>query len=270
MQEYWTQILDQMITSIPNVLAALLILLLSLYFARLLSKLLKRALERRSTSFGVTNLLSQSVRWIIISFGVITALQRFFDVTAFLTGLGILGFTIGFALQNIMQNFAAGVILLIQRPFRVGDIISTTNYTGTILAIDLRTTEMKTLDGRLVMLPNATILANPIENFTRADRRRVDLTMGMAYDADAEQVRKLVLEAVQSVAGFVSEPEPVVVFHTFGSSSIELTAYFWIDTKLTNPPAAKDAALTKVKTVFEEARVEIPHPVQAVLLRAEK
>jgi small-conductance mechanosensitive channel len=270
MQEYWAQILDQLITSIPNILAALLIFIVSLYFARLLSRLIKRALERRSTSSGVVNLLSQTVRWVIISFGIITALQRFFNVTAFLTGLGILGFTIGFALQNIMQNFAAGVILLIQRPFHVGDIISTTNYTGTILAIDLRTTEMKTLDGRLVMLPNATILANPIENFTRADRRRVDLNVGVAYDADPEKVRSLVLEAVQAVAGFVSVPEPAVVFHTFGSSSIELTAYFWIDTKLTNPPAAKDAALTKVKTAFEKAKVEIPHPAQAVLVQSKK
>ena len=270
MEEYSAQILDQIITSIPNVLTALLILIISLYLAGSTGKLLKRALERRNTTLGVTNLLSQTLRWTIISLGVITALQRFFNVTAFLAGLGIIGFTVGFALQNIMQNFVAGVILLIQRPFHVGDVISTTNYNGTILAIDLRTTEMKTLDGRIVILPNATILSNPIENYTRADRRRVELTVGVAYNSKAEQVRTLVLDAVQSVAGFVNEPEPVVVFHTFGGSSIDLTAYFWIDTKLTNPLVAKDAALTKVKAVFEEAKVEIPHPIQAVLMHAEK
>ncbi len=135
--------------------------------------------------------------------------------------------------------------------------ITTTNYTGTILAIDLRTTEMKTLDGRIVILPNATILSNPIENYTRANRRRVDLTFSVAYKSTPEQVRTLVCDAVQSVKGFVNEPEPVVIFNTIKADSIELTTYFWIDTKLTDLSAAKDAALTKVKAVFEEAKVEI-------------
>lgn len=270
MQEFFTQMIDQIIKSIPNIITALLILIASLYLARAISKLLQRALERRNTSLGVTNLLSQTFRWTIITFGVITALQRFFNVTAFLAGLGIIGFTVGFALQDIMKNFVAGVILLIQRPFHVGDAISTTNYAGTILAIDLRTTEMKTFDGRIVILPNATILSSAIENYTRADRRRVELTVGVAYDSNAEQVRMLVLNVVQSVAGFVNEPAPVVFFHTFGGSSLDLTTYFWIDTKLTNPLIAKDAALMKVKADFEKAKVEIPYPIQTVLLHAEK
>lgn len=257
MQEYLIQFFNQVIASTPNILVALFILVISLYLAGLVSNILTRALERRRTSSSVTNLLAQLVRWSIISFGVISALQRFFNVTAFLTGLGIIGFTIGFALQNIMQNFAAGVILLIQRPFKVGDTITTTNYTGTILTIDLRTTEMKTVDGRIVILPNATILSNPLENYSRSNRRRVDLTISVVYKSTPEQVRKLVCDAVQSVEGFIHEPEPTVVFNTIKASSIELTAYFWIDTKVTDPAIAKDSALTKVKAVFEEAKVEI-------------
>jgi small conductance mechanosensitive channel len=249
--------LDPILASTSNFLTALVILVLSIYLAKWVSNLLERALKRKRASPGVISLLSQIVRWFIISFGVISALQRFFNVTSFLAGLGILGFTVGFALQNIMQNFAAGVILLIQRPFNVGDTITTTNYTGMIQAIDLRTTEMKTLDGRIVILPNATILANPIENFTRANRRRVDLTVSVVYKSTPDQVRELVLDAIRSVEGFIDEPGPVVVFNTIKASSIELTAYFWIDTKLTNPAAAKDAALTEIKFTFEEAKVEI-------------
>jgi small conductance mechanosensitive channel len=257
MSNYLTQLLDQILWAVPNILTALLILLISLYLARLVSRMLKRALERRHAHTGITTLLYQTVQWAIISFGVISALQLFFNVTSFLTGLGIIGFTVGFALQNIMQNFAAGVILLIQRPFNVGDTITTTNYTGNILAIDLRTTEMKTLDGRIVILPNATILANPIENYSRASRRRVELTVSVAYKSTLEQVRKLALEAVQSVTGFTAEPAPMVAFNTIKAASIDLTIQFWIDTKLTNPAAARDAALTAIKSVFEEAKVEI-------------
>jgi small conductance mechanosensitive channel len=93
-------------------------------------------------------------------------------VTAFLTWLGIIGFTVGFALQDVMKNFAAGIILLIQKPFSVGEVIGVNGFDGTVLEITLRTTEMKALDGRLVTMPNADVLSNPIINYTRADRRR--------------------------------------------------------------------------------------------------
>lgn len=270
MEEYLTQILERMIEFIPTILAALAILVASLYLAGGIAKLLRRALERREVATGTARLLSQIIRWTIITFGVIAALQRFFDVTAFLAGLGILGFTVGFALQDIMQNFAAGIILLVQQPFKVGDAISVADYDGTILAIDLRTTEMKTFDGRIVILPNADILSHAIVNYTRADRRRAELAVGVAYGSDPEKVRGLVLEAVCAVEGFVPEPAPLAVFHTFNDSSLDLTAYFWIDTKLTNPLIAKDSAFTKVNEAFAKAGVEIPFPIQTVLLHEEK
>src|SRR5438034_6833691 len=108
MEQYLTQMLDTVIKSIPNLLTALVIFLLSLYLARLTGNLLKKALIKRNTSPSVTHLLSQTLRWVIVIFGIISALQRFYDVTAFLAGLGIIGFTVGFALQDVMKNFAAG------------------------------------------------------------------------------------------------------------------------------------------------------------------
>jgi small conductance mechanosensitive channel len=270
MEPYLTQIFDYVIASVPNLFTALIILLFSLYIGRLLGELLKKGLLRRNTSPGVTHLLSQTLRWMVITLGVISALQRFFDVTAFLAGLGILGFTVGFALQDVMKNFAAGIILLIQKPFREGDAISVADYDGTVLAIDLRTTEMKTFDGRIVILPNADVLSHAIVNFTRADRRRVEIPIGVAYNSNPEQVRGILLDAVQSVPGFVSEPASQVSFHTFSDSSINLTVYFWIDTKLTNPIIAKDAAVTKIKAAFEKQKVEIPRPIRTVHLHSEK
>ena len=270
MPQYLTQILDQVARSIPNLLAALVIFLLSLYLAQLISNLLKNALNKRNTSPGVTHLLSQTLRWTIITFGIISALQRFFDVTAFLAGLGIIGFTIGFALQDVMKNFAAGIILLIQQPFREGDTITVADFDGTVLAVDLRTTEMKTFDGRIVILPNADVLAHAIVNYTRADRRRVELPIGVAYNSNPEQVRGIILDLIQSVPGFVSDPAPQVAFHTFNDLSIGLTVYFWIDTKLTTPLVAKDVAITKIKEAFEKENVKIPHPIPAALVQSKK
>jgi small conductance mechanosensitive channel len=269
MPEYFNPYFDKVIASLPNALTAIVIFVASLYFASLLSNLLKRVLKGRDVDHEVTLLLAQLTRWSIITVGILTALQRFFDVTAFLAGLGILGFTVGFALQNIMQNFVAGVILLIQQPFGVEDAIEVNGIGGTVLAINLRTTEMRTWDGLIVIVPNADILSNAITNYTRAERRRIELPVGVSYGTDPTNARQFVLEAVKNVPGFVADPAPIVVFHTFAGYSIDLSAYFWIDTSKTNPFAAKDAALEFVKASLEQNGIEIPFPITTVYMQSE-
>jgi small conductance mechanosensitive channel len=270
MQEYFDQLSRNVVAALPNILTAVLILVVSLYLARLVSRLLSRILKKREADPEVTLLLAQITRWSIIVIGVITALQRFFDVTAFLAGLGILGFSIGFALQNILQNFAAGVILLIQQPFNIGDAIEVNAYGGTVLVINLRTTEMRTWDGRIVIIPNADVLSNPITNYTRAQRRRIELPVGVSYNSDPATTRQAILEALPGIPGFVKEPEPIVVFHTFAGSSIDLSAYFWIDTSKTNSFAAKDSALELIKAALEKKGIEIPFPIRTVQLQSGK
>lgn len=258
MVAFFEQFVDGLIASLPNVLTALVIFIASLYVARLVSGLLRRAMQRLNSPLNVTNLLAQLARWVVIIIGTITALERFFEVTAFLAGLGIIGFTVGFALQDVMKNFAAGIILLVQRPFGVGDVIGVIGFDGTVLEINLRTTEMKALDGRIVTLPNADVLSHPIINYTRADRRRVDLTIGVDYDSDTELVRTLVFQSIQDVPGYVAEPAPLVGFSNFGNLALELNASFWIDMQLNNPPAAKDTALLAIKNAFDKKKISIP------------
>jgi len=258
MTNFFDQWLNGVAAGLPNFLTALVIFIASLYLARLASGVLHRALSLRNPPLSVTNLVTQLVRWVIILAGTITALQRFFDVTAFLAGLGIIGFTVGFALQDVMKNFAAGIILLIQKPFSVGEVIGVNGFDGSVLEITLRTTEMKALDGRLVSVPNADVLSNPIINYTRAERRRVDVSVGVAYDADIELVRALVLDTIQNVPGFVKEPAPVVGFSNFGDMAMGLNAYFWIDAQMTNTVAAKDSALSTIKKVFDKKGISIP------------
>jgi len=219
MQAYIDTFVENFIKGIPNLLTALIILILSLYFARMLGNLVRRVLKMRKSPEGVTHLLAELTRVSVIVIGAITALQRFFDVTAFLAGLGILGFTVGFALQDVMKNFAAGVILLIQQPFHIDEFIGVNGFDGQVLEIDLRATEIRALDGRIVSIPNADVLANPIINYTRANRRRVELPVGVSYNTDTELARKMVLEAIQNVPGFMAEPAPLLGFSNFGDSA---------------------------------------------------
>lgn len=270
MQEYFSVLAENFIKSVPNIFVAILFLVISYYVGALIGRLLQGVLVRQNAEPGVTHLLSRTVKWTIIFFGIIVALQRFFDVTAFLTGLGIIGFTIGFALQNIMQNFVSGVILLVQQPFRVGHVVGIAGYDGTVLKIGLRTTEMKTHDGRIVFLPNADVLSQPIINYTRAQLRRVELPIGVAYDSNPEKIRNLILDEIKNVNGYVNEPEAQVLFHTFGDSSIALDVFFWIDTSLVSTGVAKDNALEKIKRAFEKSKIEIPYPIQMQMTRTRK
>jgi len=264
MENLIAQLVALFIAGIPKLLSAIVIFIFSLYFARLVSNILRRVLHKRGAPEGVVQLLGQLTLWAIIVAGTITALQRFFEVTAFLTGLGIVGFTVGFALQDIMKNFASGIILLLQPPFQVGENIGVKGFDGTVMAIDLRATEMRAADGRVVILPNADVLVNPIINYSRANRRRVELGLNLSHTAEPDLVRKTVLKAIQTVPGFVGEPEPVIVFNSLTDHALELNINFWINATKTDPVHAKDTAVIKVKSAFHEQGIEIPHPVQAV------
>jgi len=269
MQTYIDTFIDNFIKGIPNLGTALIIVVVSVYLAKVFSRILTRVLKARQAPEGVTQLLAQLTYGAMLVFGVITALQRFFDVTAFLAGLGILGFTVGFALQDVMKNFAAGVILLIQQPFHIDEVIGVPGFDGTVLEIDLRATEMRALDGRIVSIPNANILAGPIVNYTRANRRRIELLVGVGYDTDTEVARRVVLDAIQNVPGYMSEPAPLIGFSNFGDSALELNTFFWVDTSQTNPIAAKDAAFSLIKSGLDKQGIDIPFPIRTVYMHSQ-
>lgn len=264
MQPYLDKFVNGFLLGIPNLITALVIFVASLYLARVLSNILRRVLNKRKAPGGVTHILAQLTLWTIIVVGTITALQRFFNVTAFLTGLGIIGFTVGFALQDVMKNFASGIILLLQQPFHVGESIGVKGFDGTVIAIDLRSTEMRATDGRIITLPNAEVLANPIINYSRAYQRRVDLSLNLPLTSEPDTVRRILLDAVHNVDGFIEDPKPVIVFSNLTNSALELNASFWVEISKMDPLQAKDVVLLKIKSALGAQGIEIPHPVQAV------
>lgn len=264
MQEFFNSFIDNFILGIPNLFTALVIFVASLYLARVLSNLLRRVLNKRRAPQSVTHLLSQLTLWTVIVAGTITALQRFFNVTAFLTGLGILGFTVGFALQDVMKNFASGVILLLQQPFHVGESVGVKGFEGTVMEIDLRSTEILATDGRVIILPNAEVLANPIINYSRARQRRIELQLSLPHTCEPESVRRILLNAIEEVPGYTPDLKPSIVFENLTNSAMEMSANFWVDVSQNDLAHARDAVLLKIKSAFSDEGIEIPHPVQAV------
>jgi len=262
------QLLVDFLTILPSLVAALVVFVVGLYLASIIRRLVRRRMERRTKNPQPIALVSQLVYWLVVIFVAAISLQMVgFNLTAFLAGLGIAGITIGFALQDVTKNFVAGLLMLIQQPFEIGETIEVGGYTGTVLAIDLRATKLRTSDGRLVLIPNGEVFVSPITNFSRAKSRRVEISTGVAYENQPAAVRQTALQAIEVIPGLISDPSPVVRFTNFGSSTFDLTIFFWIDTSQTGVAAAKDAGLEAVKAAFEKTQIEMPFPVQTVYLR---
>jgi small conductance mechanosensitive channel len=265
----WLELEAHLMDFVPRLGVAVLIFVIGMVLSRIVSRMLQRTLESREPSPSATRLIVDVTRWGILALGVVMAIQQFVDVTAFLTGLGILGFTIGFALQDVMKNFASGVILLIQQPFRVGDSVEVGAYEGTVLAIDLRSTEIKTFDGRIAILPNADVLNQAIVNYTRSVQRRIEVIVGVAYDTDLKVARDAALSAIRLVPGYIEDPAPAIVFKEFGNSSIDLSVFLWFDTAQATPLKARDAAIEEIKRAFDAHKIDIPFPIRTMMVQEE-
>jgi len=260
-------LLTDFLTFLPNLIAALLIFVVSLYLAGLIAKLVRRSLEGRKADNEIMLLLTKLSRWSIIILGSIAALQQVgFDVTAFLAGVGVLGFTVGFALQDVSKNFVAGLLLLLEQPFDIGDVIEVGEYTGTVANVELRATEIYTFDGQNVLIPNADVFTSPIKNFSRYNKRRLDITIGVAYDSDLEVVRQTALDVVSQIKGVINDPAPSLIFNNLNESTIDFTVYYWIDLEIGGYLESMDAGVSGIKTVFQEKGIEMPYPTRKVIL----
>lgn len=268
MQEFWTmftELIDRVLGMISNrapvIFLALMIFFVGLWLAAIAKALVRRALQFRRNDPEFSLLIGRIVQWTVAFFALLFATQQIgVDITAFLAGLGILGFTLGFALQDISKNFISGILMLLQKPFSLGDTIEVSGFNGTVLNITLRDTLMMTADGLRVRIPNGDILTKPILNFSKLLRRRIQLTFGVGYDSDLEQVRTLIRETISAIPGLVAEPQPEIVFESFAEYSIRVRVAYWYDEKQTNYPKALDAGISGLKMAFDKANIEMPVP----------
>lgn len=255
-----SRMLDWLSLSIPRVIAAIVIFLVMLVLAGLAARSVERIAQRRRLNAESILLLMRLTRGALVVLGVIWALQQVhFDLTAFLAGLGIVGFTVGFALQDISSNFVAGVLLLWQRVFEIGDMIEVSSFTGTVINITLRSTELRTRDGLLVLIPNATVFTNPIINHSRVPRRRLALKAWAQYDNDLEEVSRVALDALNQVPS-LTNAQASVVFESFSQNAVNFTLYFWITVGIDEISTVQDQAVKALKAAFDKAGITLKQP----------
>lgn len=261
--------LQNLVAFLPRLALSLLILFLSYLLSKGAARFVRRSLKQRERDPELIILLSMIARWGVLGFGIVLAIEQLApgQLSSLVAGLGIAGFTVGFALQDVAKNFIAGIIILLQQPFDIGDGIEVNGYGGKVLDIRLRATEMMTWDGRHVIIPNSEIYASPIVNFTRATRRRLEITAGVAYESDLDMVARTALETIRLVDGVLDDPEPAITFSSLGDFAVNFTLHYWIDTDKTGYFAAVDAGIRLIKAKFEEVGIDMPFPTQSIHLQ---
>lgn len=241
--------------------------------AKLISKLLGYVLHRR---FGVEEGIVLSIRSLFFYFVVALLIPLSLktiavDLTAFAFLGGALAIAVGFGSQNIFSNFISGIIMLVERPVRIGDIVDVEGITGKITQIGLRSTLLNTWDNQDIVIPNTYFLENRVTNFTLENwviRAVVDV--GVAYGTDTRLVQKLIRKAIDEHGLILKYPEPFIVFKNFGDSSLDFRAYFWVDMKSCNRLVVESDIRHRINKLFQENHVEIPFPQRDLHFRSGK
>lgn len=250
--------------SIPHLIGAVAVLVVGVILARLLSKGADRALTRSGRiEPTVAKFLSNIIKYALWAIVLVTVLTQFgVQTTSIIAALGGLALAVGLALQGTLSNVAAGVMILIQRPFRVGEAITAGTVTGVVQAIGLFTTELLQYDGLYVMVPNNELWNKPIINFSRMPTRRFELLVGIGYGDSIEQARSELLDLANADQRVLSEPAPVVFVQALAASAVTIGMRVWCKTE---DYLGLSWALTEAaKTRFDDTGISIPFPQQEV------
>ncbi len=252
-----------------RILGAVLILLAGRIGAGLVSRLVRTALVRAKSDPALVGFVNSLVYYGVLTFAVVAALSSFGIQTAsFVAVLGAAGLAVGLALQGSLSNFAAGVLILVFRPFRIGDLVEVSGHKGTVQEIGIFTTTLHSLDNQKIIVPNADIMGTTIVNVNANPVRRVDLTAGIAYHDDIGRAKEVLEGLLANHPKVLDDPAPTVEVAELGDSSVNFVVRPWVKTE--DYWDVYFQLTRSIKEAFDRAGISIPFPQRDVhLYRAE-
>lgn len=270
LEEILQPIGDAFLRHLPGVLVGLLICLLFYGLSRIAARVVRRLADRAGSAEELRDLLVPLVRMALMMIGLLMALDQMgFEVRSLLAGLGIVGLAVGLAAQETIASVFAGFLILWDRPFRIGDTVQVAGYLGDVTAIGLRSTRIRTLEHREVILPNKDVIQQAIVNHSRYPLMRIAAPLAIASGADLERAREALLAAVRRDFPALREPAPQVVVTALGESGVAMELRVWV----TSPQVAEAslfALLEIAKRALDAAQIEISFPRREVRLVGER
>ncbi len=224
----------------------------------LISYLIKRSLNRQLSRQSMMLVIRTIVYTGYTGLVLIVIRELNYDLTALFGAAGVVGIVIGVASQTSIGNIISGLFLVSEKSFELGDVVRVGDKTGTVYSIDLLSIKVKTFDNLLIRIPNQTVISTELINVTKFPIRRYDFHVGVAYKEDLRKVKSVLESVAQQNPLCLDEPEPVIIFHSFGTSSIDITLGVWFEK--TNYVEVRNTILMDVKEAFDREGIEIPFP----------
>lgn len=257
---------ELLLSYMVNIVAAVAILIVGMIVARLISSTVNRLMLARGIDSTVADFLSALVRYGIIAFTLIAALSRVGVQTASVIAvLGAAGLAVGLALQGSLSNLAAGVLLVTFRPFRTGEYVDLGGIAGTVLNVQIFSTTMRTVDGKIVVVPNGKIIAGNIINFSREPVRRNEFIIGVSYEADIDQVKQILTDIVSRDERVLKDRDITVRVNELGPSSVNFVVRAW--SKSGDLQNVYWDVLEQIKKGLDANGIGIPYPQMDVHVR---
>lgn len=264
-EKYYDLALELVVQRGPKILLAFIVLIIGLRLIKFVVKLMNRGFEARNLDVTLRPFLSNLINWALKVLLLVTVAGMVgIANTSFVAIIGAAGLAIGFALQGTLANFAGGVLILVFKPFKVGDLIEAQGHLGVVEEIEIFVTKILTPDNRLVIIPNGALSNGSLKNLTAKDSVRVDLTIGIAYDEDVKLARTLLIEVMKSHAKVLKDPAPFVGVAELADSAINLAVRPWCA-----PADYWDVyfdVLEGSKDALDKAGITIPFPQRDVHL----
>ncbi len=261
------KLIDGFLAMLPLLAAASVIFVLLLFAARGVRHLAEKALRRssnRSAAIAISRLLYVAMVGLAVLIAVTIAFPSM-TPGRLISVLGVGGIAIGFAFKDIFQNLLAGVLILLRHPFRVGDEITTGEFTGTVEAIETRATFIRTYDGRRVIIPNGDVYTKPVTVISAYDMLRSEYDVGIGYGDDLAEAKMIALEAMKRVDGVLDDPPPDVLVWELGESAKNIRIRWWTKPARGDVLRIRDAVLKDVAEAIAGAGMDLPFPTQVVL-----
>ena len=229
--------------------------------------LIERSIKKKGGDMHAVVTSKKISSYVIYSLTLVVIMGIFgLPLTALASAVGLIGLGVSFALKDMIANFISGLMILINRPFKIGDQISVEGESGTVKDIQIRATSVKTYDGRKVIVPNSTLYNDTVINNTAYDERRFEVVVGVGYDDDIEKAKDLAIETLEEAEGVDAEPEPQVLVNELGGSSVDLKLRGWTKPSKANMVKSASEVTQIVKEKYDEAGIDIPYPIRTVYM----
>lgn len=255
------------VQTIPQLVLALIVVAATWLLARLLSRTARAAARKARTRRALSDLIQTLTAILIWVVGILIAATILFPslTPAELIGaLGIAGIAVGLAFKDIFENFMAGIMIMIRKPMRIGDVIEVEDTVGKVEEITIRDTYIREMSGELVLVPNSYLFKNPVEIKTDRDQRRYELIVGVAYGENAGECRELIEKTASGIDGIDTDKGVEVYATAFGASSIDFRVRWWAKSTPRDMHQTRSDMVIAIKAALDDAGIEIPFPYRTL------